>query len=84
MLSVLTSGTDSIFGKQFKPIEAKLKESGLDYAIVRLPLFMDNNYANVGSIKGQSPFYDPRDPTKLQAPVAVLSDVGKAAADGTS
>ena len=80
VLSVLTSGTDSIFGKQFKPIEAKLKESGLDYAIVRLPLFMDNNYANVGSIKGQSTFYDPRDPTKLHTPVAV-SDVGKAAAD---
>jgi uncharacterized protein YbjT (DUF2867 family) len=80
VLSVLTSGTESIFGKQFEPIEAKVKESGIDYAIVRLPLFIDNNYANVGSIKGQSTFYDPRDPTKLHTPVAV-SDVGKAAAD---
>lgn len=80
MLSVLTSGTDSIFGKQFEPIEQKTKESGIDYAIIRLPLFMDNNYANVASIKGQETFYDPRDPAKMHTPVAV-SDVGKAAAD---
>jgi uncharacterized protein YbjT (DUF2867 family) len=43
VLSVLTSGTDSVFGKQLEPIEAKAKESGIDYAIVRLPLFIDNN-----------------------------------------
>lgn len=80
MLSVLTSGTDTIFGKQFAPIEEETKKSGLDYAIVRLPLFMDNNYASVGSIKDQSTFYDPRGSEKVHTPVAV-ADVGKAAAD---
>jgi uncharacterized protein YbjT (DUF2867 family) len=80
VLSVLTSGTDSIFGTQFDPIEQKTKEVDVDYAIVRLPLFIDNNYAHVGSIKEQGTFYDPREPTKLHTPVAV-GDVGKAVAD---
>jgi uncharacterized protein YbjT (DUF2867 family) len=82
LVSVLTSGTDSIFGKQFDPLERKIKEvdSASDYAIVRLPLFIDNTYANVGSIKDQGTFYDPRDPTKLHTPVAI-ADVGKAVAD---
>jgi len=80
VLSVLTSGTNSIFGKQFALIENETKNSGLKHAIVRLPLFMDNNYANAESIKMQSTFYDPRDPSKRHTPVAV-SDVGKAAAD---
>ena len=81
MLSVLTCGTDTIFGRQFEGIEDTMKSSGVDHAIVRLPLFIDNNYAQAGSIKGEaSTFYDPRDPTKLHTPVAV-GDVGKAAAD---
>ena len=80
VLSILTFGTDSIFGKQFEPIERQTKESGIDYAIIRLPLFIDNIFATAGSIKGQGTFYDPRDPTKLHTPVAV-ADVGKAAAD---
>ena len=80
VLSVLTVGTDSIFGKQFATIEQKTKESGIDYAIVRLPIFIDNNYASAGSIKDQGTFYDPRDPTKMHTPVAV-TDVGKASAD---
>ena len=80
VLSVLTSGTDTIFGRQFKTIEETTKSIGVNHAIIRLPLFMDNNYANVGSIKDQATFYDPRDPSKLHTPVAV-GDVGKAAAD---
>jgi uncharacterized protein YbjT (DUF2867 family) len=52
VLSVVTCGADSIFGKQFDPIEEKTKENfGAAYAIVRLPLFMDNNYAHA---KGDS------------------------------
>jgi uncharacterized protein YbjT (DUF2867 family) len=80
LMWVLTSGANSVFGQHFAPVEKKAKESGLDYAILRLPLFIDNNYAHVASIKDQSTFYDPRDPTKLHTPVAV-ADVGKAAAD---
>lgn len=82
VLSVATAGTDSIFGQQFAPIEVTAKTIGINYAIVRLPLFIDNNWAHVGSIKGHDAptFYDPRDPTKRHTPVAV-SDVGKASAD---
>ena len=82
VLSVLTTGTDSIFGKQFAAIEAKTKEIGLNHAIVRLPIFIDNNWAHLGTIKGQEAptFYDPRDSAVPHTPVAV-ADVGKASAD---
>jgi len=80
VLSVLTSGTESIFGKQFEPVEAAVKSSGLKHAIVRLPLFIENNLGNIESIKGQGTFYDPRDPTKLHTAVST-ADAGKAAAE---
>ena len=80
VVSVLTSGTDSIFGKQFAPIEAKAKALNIPTSILRLPLFIDNNWLNADSIKGQGTFYDPRDPTKKHSAV-VVADIGKAAAD---
>ena len=80
LLSVLTAETDTIFGRQFKPLEDKVKELNLNYTIVRLPLFMDNTYAHVGSIKSESKFYVPQDPKMMHTPVAV-ADVGKASAD---
>ena len=80
VLSVLTAGTNSIFGKQFEAIEDRTKQIGIKHTIIRLPIFIDNNYANVQSIKDQGTFYDPRDPSALHTPVAV-SDVGKAASD---
>lgn len=79
VLSVLTSGTESIFGKQFEPIEAAVKSSGLKHAIVRVPLFIENNLGNIESIKGQGTFYDPRDPTKMHTAVST-ADAGTAAA----
>jgi len=80
LLSVLTAETDTIFGHQFKPLEDAVKNLGIGYTIVRLPLFMDNNYAHVGSIKEQNTFYSPQDPEQKHTPVAV-ADVGKASAD---
>jgi uncharacterized protein YbjT (DUF2867 family) len=83
LLSVLTADeTTTIFGRQFLPLETRVKELGIAYAIVRLPIFIDNNYAHVGSIKdpNQSTFYDPTDPTKPFTPISV-SDAGKAGAD---
>ena len=79
-LSVATTGTDTIFGKQFVAIEKSLKTAGLKNAIVRLPIFMDNFYANAQPIKENGTFYDPRDPTKPHTPVTV-ADAGKASAD---
>ncbi|KAL7571911.1 hypothetical protein ACA910_006548 [Epithemia clementina (nom. ined.)] len=82
VLSVLTADlTDTIFGKQFTPVEKEIKTIGLkSYGIVRLPLFMDNFYAAAQSIKEQGTMYDPRNPNKVFTPIAV-QDVGKASAD---
>ena len=80
-LSIPNVDTDTIFGKQCKPIEEAAKTSGLKgYAIVRLPLFIDNNFMNVDTIKTKATFYDPRNAYKMHTPVAV-ADVGKASAD---
>jgi len=81
ILSIPTVETDTIFGKQCKPIEQAAKKSGLNgYSIIRLPLFIDNHFMNVKSIKEKETFSDPRNAYKLHTPVAV-SDVGKASAD---
>mmetsp|Transcript_20305 Transcript_20305/g.38459 ORF Transcript_20305/g.38459 Transcript_20305/m.38459 type:complete len:298 (-) Transcript_20305:136-1029(-) len=80
ILSIPTVETDTIFGKQCKPIEQAVKKSGLRYSIIRLPLFIDNHFANTQSIKEKATFSDPRNAYKLHTPVAV-SDVGKASAD---
>lgn len=81
ILSIPTVETDTIFGKQLKPIEQAAKDSGLKgYSIIRLPLFIDNLFANAQSIKEKATFDDPRNAYKAHTPVAV-SDVGMAAAD---
>lgn len=82
MLSVLTAPEEeTIFGKQFAPVEAKMKEDvGEGGAVIRLPIFMDNFYAQAPSIKESGTFYEPRDPTKPHTPVTT-ADIGKAAAD---
>jgi uncharacterized protein YbjT (DUF2867 family) len=80
LLSVLTSETDSIFGRHFKPLEDKVKELGIDFTIVRLPLFVDNNYAHADSIKSQGTFYVPHGADKMHTP-ATVADIGKASAD---
>ena len=46
--------TDSIFVRQFSVIESHVKNLGVPYTFLRLPLFIDNNWGNVDSIKGQS------------------------------
>jgi len=39
------------FGRQFKLVEDAWKGSGIPYTIVRLPFFLENQYANVKPIK---------------------------------
>ncbi|CAB9516971.1 Inherit from COG: epimerase dehydratase [Seminavis robusta] len=80
LLSVLTAETDTIFGRQFKPLEDRAKEIGIGYTIIRLPLFMDNYYAHAQSIIDQDTFYVPHAADKKHTPVSV-ADAGKAAAD---
>jgi len=80
MLSVCTAEReDTIFGSQFAPIEAAVKASGLDYTIMRLPMFMDNNYGHAASVKGQKALYGPVPAAMTHNPIAV-ADVGAAAA----
>ena len=80
LLSVLSCDTDTIFGKQFQPLEARCQELGFpSHTIIRVPLFLDNMMLNVPSIKNENTFYDPRDPSKPHTLVAV-QDIAKAAA----
>ena len=80
VLSITLAGTDTIFGRQFTPIEDRAKALGIPYTIIRLPLFMDNNFAHIASIAKQNNFCDPRNPGNRFASVAV-EDVGKCAAN---
>jgi len=80
IVSVLnTDSKGSVFGDQFAPIEAAAKSSGVPYTLLRLPLFIDNNWANKDSIKGQGKIYGPVNPDAKFTPIAV-EDVGEAAA----
>ena len=60
-------------------MEAHIKAIGIPYTILRLPLFIDNNWGNLESIKGQGKIYGPVDANAPYASVAT-SDVGDAAA----
>ena len=42
VVSVSTAGSDTVFGRQFGPIEEATKASGLPYVLFRLPFFTDN------------------------------------------
>jgi hypothetical protein len=54
--SVLTAGTDTIFGRQFGPIEKYLQSEAcgsIKHCLLRLPIFIDNFYAQAESIRDQ-------------------------------
>ena len=71
--------TDTIFGKQLEEVEKNIKQLGVTYTFLRLPLFIDNYFGFKDAIQGQSSIFCPVDPTKPYTPVAV-GDAGKAAA----
>lgn len=50
VVSHIIVGTPALFGKQFTEIEAGVKASGIHYGILRLPMFIDNNWGNAGTI----------------------------------
>lgn len=70
---------DLLFKRQFVEIEAKLAASGVKSTVLRLPMFMDNQWAAQGTIKGQGKIYGPADGTKQLSLVSV-ADVGEASA----
>mmetsp|Transcript_1496 Transcript_1496/g.6542 ORF Transcript_1496/g.6542 Transcript_1496/m.6542 type:complete len:325 (-) Transcript_1496:108-1082(-) len=80
VLSVCSAEKEgTVFGDQFTPIEAKAKEAGISYTIMRLPMFLDNQLGNIASVKGQKMLYGPIPAEAVLNSVAV-QDVGVAAA----
>jgi uncharacterized protein YbjT (DUF2867 family) len=80
VVSVLTAEIESVFGtKQTLPIEAHTKSAGVPYTILRLPLFIDNNWGHKGSISGQGVIYGPQKGDAPFTPITV-ADIGEAAA----
>eukprot|EP00730_Choanoeca_flexa_P004432 TRINITY_DN11694_c0_g1_i1.p1 TRINITY_DN11694_c0_g1~~TRINITY_DN11694_c0_g1_i1.p1 ORF type:complete len:320 (+),score=110.93 TRINITY_DN11694_c0_g1_i1:390-1349(+) len=79
LVSVLTADTDSIFGRQFKPVEDHLIASNVPYAILRLPFFLDNLFASQQSVQSEGKIYAPAVSKAKFTPIAV-QDIGAAAA----
>lgn len=79
LLSVTIANTQTIFGRQFKPIEDRAKSLGIPYTIIRLPLFMDNTFIHADTVCRENRIMDPRNPRQAFASVS-LQDVGKCAA----
>lgn len=76
VLSVHTAELQgTVFGRQFAPIEAATKASGIPYTLLRLPVFIDNNWGQQATIKSQGKLYGPANPQALFNPIAV-SDIG--------
>eukprot|EP00004_Rigifila_ramosa_P010359 TRINITY_DN221_c0_g1_i8.p1 TRINITY_DN221_c0_g1~~TRINITY_DN221_c0_g1_i8.p1 ORF type:complete len:414 (-),score=90.25 TRINITY_DN221_c0_g1_i8:59-1258(-) len=71
--------TSETFGRQFAPIEAEAKQAGIPFTLLRLPLFFDNNWGHLQSIKGQGKMYGSTAPKSVGSAIAV-SDIGEAAA----
>lgn len=55
--SVEAAGT--VYGNQFRDIEAYAKQSGLPFTIVRLSMFMENILGQVDSMVSRGEFYSP-------------------------
>lgn len=66
-------------GRPFSVIESHVKSLGVQYTILRLPFFIDNNWQHVDSIKSNSTVYGAIRPDAAFTQVAV-SDIGKASA----
>ncbi|XP_062520582.1 NAD(P)H azoreductase-like [Corticium candelabrum] len=70
---------DTVLGSQFTEIESHVKKLGLPYTLLRLPVFIDNFWADAETIKKQSTKYGAVNPDAAFTPIAV-SDIGKASA----
>jgi uncharacterized protein YbjT (DUF2867 family) len=79
VVSVAAADYKGVFASQFKPIEQHLKSSGLNYTILRLPMFLENNFSNQKTVKEEGKIYGPARPDAAYAPVAIC-DICEAAA----
>jgi uncharacterized protein YbjT (DUF2867 family) len=81
LLSVMTAGTDTIFGLQFGAIEQALAHSRLaGWCVIRLPLFIDNNFGNAASVISHRSLYGPIAPYAHLTAVAVADAASAATA----
>lgn len=80
LLSVTLAPFDTIFGRQFKPLEEKVRSLDIPFTILRLPMFMENILLHAQTIAEDDRIYDPRDPREKFWCVA-LEDVGQCAAE---
>jgi len=78
-LPCVRGGIDGLFKRQFTAVEELVKASGLNYTLLRLPMFMENQFGNMGSIKGEGKIYGPADGSKPFT-AASVDDIGAAAA----
>eukprot|EP00189_Rhodosorus_marinus_P010348 CAMPEP_0184738158 /NCGR_PEP_ID=MMETSP0315-20130426/884_1 /TAXON_ID=101924 /ORGANISM="Rhodosorus marinus, Strain UTEX LB 2760" /LENGTH=284 /DNA_ID=CAMNT_0027205763 /DNA_START=92 /DNA_END=943 /DNA_ORIENTATION=- len=79
VVSVMTAGRDSIYGRQYGFIEGGIKLLSFDYTVLRLPMFIENYYMYRDGIVSESAIYTPMHPSKPYVPV-VITDAGKMAA----
>jgi uncharacterized protein YbjT (DUF2867 family) len=77
VLSVCTADNqETVFGKQFQPIESHVAAAGLPFTILRLPLFTEN-FGYPPTIKEKGVIYGPVRPDASGSSIAVR-DVGSA------
>ena len=71
--------TDTIIGRLFHGVEAKVSQLGVPHCFISLQFFFENNFENKDTIQSQSAIYGPSLPDKPFGGVAV-EDAGKASA----
>ena len=60
MLSVASANkADTIFGRQFGPLETGFWELGIDGCVLRLPMFMENALGHLKSLTEAGKMYSP-------------------------
>lgn len=75
---VISSSTPAgtIFGDQFLPVEEFVKNAGIKFTIVRLPIFMENINGQLESIGGKGEFYSPV-ASSVKVAAASVRDLGE-------
>ena len=77
--SPVAENPNTVFSKQYNPVETKMSTLGISYTIIRLPFFVENLYGFKDVISSQSTITYFLDPTTKFAQI-VVEDAGKASA----
>jgi len=74
-IELVETAPNILFSQQFGKIEHAIKETKIPFCFIRCPFFMENQWGNVQSIKGQGAFYYPVSGDKKFNHVAI-ADIG--------